>query len=149
MPEAFRRWKNLKLLKTRIYILNIVMLLFAAVCSSCSSDENEDVDLEEKACIVNYNIYCDDPEQDIFVEGCTEDGFARKAHGCWKRVECVSEPERVIEVYYATKNNGKKMPDITIEVHVNDRQAYYNKVNEHFKTTLNLRQIKQALSTVK
>lgn len=41
------------------------------------------------------------------------------------------------------------MPDITIEVHVNDRQAYYNKVNEHFKTTLNLRKIKQALSTVK
>ena len=69
MPEAFRRWKNLKLLKTRIYILNIVMLLFAAVCSSCSSDENEDVDLEEKACIVNYNIYCDDPEQDIFCRG--------------------------------------------------------------------------------
>ncbi len=149
MPEAFRRWKNLKLLKTRIFILNIVMLFFAAVCSSCSSDENEDVDLEEKACIVNYNIYCDDPEQDIFVEGCTEDGFARRAHGSWKRVECVSEPEREIEVYHATKNVGKKLPDITIEVYVNDRLAYYNRVNQHFKTTLNLRKIKQALSTVK
>lgn len=125
------------------------MLLFAAVCFSCSSDENEDVDVEEKACIVNYNIYCDDPEQDIFVEGCTEDGFARRAHGSWKRVECVSEPEREIEVYHATKNVGKKLPDITIEVYVNDRLAYYNRVNQHFKTTLNLRKIKQALSTVK
>ncbi|MBO4597079.1 MAG: hypothetical protein J5676_04260 [Bacteroidaceae bacterium] len=136
-------------MKTRIFILNIVMLLFAAVCFSCSSDENEDVDVEEKACIVNYNIYCDDPEQDIFVEGCTEDGFARRAHGSWKRVECVSEPEREIEVYHATKNVGKKLPDITIEVYVNDRLAYYNRVNQHFKTTLNLRKIKQALSTVK